>query len=214
MDNTHIMLDDNFVLGKRRRNDDPDDSTTAHRFSYVLPCDLHLTRLTFATRSRKSKSPMTIKTTGLGQNIPGTSLPSPPLDYEDYGHALDTNEASTADSTRRNDSPPPAKTRRKIIPIKKAHTIVEVPIPSTTHHAGQLAACHICQSKPRLKTELDRYVDCQLCEKRTCAICIRTCLGRCRDRRICRTCSVEKGEEGDSHCLECLDKTEDHEMED
>jgi hypothetical protein len=157
---------------------------------------------------------MTIKTTDLGDNIPGTSLPSPPLDHEDYGHALGAIEDRTAASRRHNDTPPPAKNRRKAIPIKKTHTAVSVPIPSATHHAGQLAPCHICKSKPRQKTDLDRYIDCDLCSKRTCTICIRTCHGKCGERMICRGCSVEKGQEGDAHCLECVGKTEDHEMED
>lgn len=45
-------------------------------------------------------------------------------------------------------------------------------------------------------------------------MCIRTCHGDCGERRICKKCSVEKGEESDSYCLECSgNKEEDHEME-
>jgi hypothetical protein len=212
MANPPMMFDDNFVLGKRRRTNINDGSAALSHSLWAFPCDLHSTGLTLTTRSRKSKFPMTIKTTNLGEDIHGTSLPSPPLDHEDYGCALDTVERRA--STPRYDSPPPVKSRRKTVPIKKTHTVVSIPIPAAIHHTGQLAPCHICKSKPRQKTDLDRYIDCQLCEKRTCAICIRTCHGRCGGRRICSTCSMERGEEGDSHCLECLDKAEDHEMKD
>jgi hypothetical protein len=214
MATTHIMLDDNFVLGKRRRDSKDDGLAVVSHSSWESPSAINLTQL-ITPSSHKNKSPMTIKTTGLRRDTSGSSLPSPPLDHQDFGHAVHTSSNRMAAPTRRSDTPPPLKNRRKVIPIKKSHTAVTIHLPPTTHQAGQLAPCHLCSSKPRQKTDLERYTDCQLCEKRTCAICIRICHGSCGDRRICRECSKEQGEEGDSHCLDCLqDKTEDHEMED
>jgi hypothetical protein len=72
------------------------------------------------------------------------------------------------------------------------------------------SACHACGRKPWKKTELALYVDCPLCSKRTCKICIRCCVGNC-GKEVCRDCSVEKGEDGDAWCIECLSE-EDMDM--
>lgn len=47
----------------------------------------------------------------------------------------------------------------------------------TTHAKADLSACHICHKRPRLKTDLDSYADCEGCGRRTCFICMRTCRG-------------------------------------
>lgn len=205
---TRILLDDNFALGKRRRNDVDDGAAALSRSLCASPNNIHSTQLTLSTRSRTGKASMTIKTGGLANDLPGTSLPSPPLDHEDHEHL-------TSESCPRHDSstPPPAKTRRKAVPVKRSESSVSVPIPTMQHQPGQLAACCCCSSRPMRKTDLERFSDCQMCEKRTCTVCIRTCHGSCGDRRICKKCSVEQGEERDSFCLECMNKEEDHEME-
>ncbi|KAE9993708.1 hypothetical protein EG327_003718 [Venturia inaequalis] len=140
---TRILLDDNFALGKRRR-DDFDDGAVAHSRSL----------------SRIGKPSMTIKTGGFASGLPGTSLPSPPLDHEDH-------RIFNLVSCQRHDTPPPAKTRRKTVPVKLAESSSSVLTPITI----------------------------------------------CGDRRICKKCSVEQGEEFDSFCLECINKEEDHEMD-
>ncbi|KAE9979763.1 hypothetical protein BLS_007087 [Venturia inaequalis] len=154
---TRILLDDNFALGKRRR-DDFDDGAVAHSRSL----------------SRIGKPSMTIKTGGFASGLPGTSLPSPPLDHEDH-------RIFNLVSCQRHDTPPPAKTRRKTVPVKLAESSSSVLTPITI---------------PMRKTDLERYRDCDMCEKRACT-----------------KCSVEQGEEFDSFCLECINKEEDHEMD-
>jgi len=55
---------------------------------------------------------------------------------------------------------------------------------------ADLSACHICRRKPTLKRELEDFLDCESCGNRTCAVCIRECLGlgsaseECSDNRI------------------------------
>ncbi|RDI89798.1 hypothetical protein Vi05172_g870 [Venturia inaequalis] len=97
---TRILLDDNFALGKRRR-DDFDDGAVAHSRSL----------------SRIGKPSMTIKTGGFASGLPGTSLPSPPLDHEDH-------RIFNLVSCQRHDTPPPAKTRRKTVPASWQHVVV------------------------------------------------------------------------------------------
>lgn len=203
---TRILLDDNFALGKRRR-DDIDDGAVAHSRSLcVPPSNMPSPQLIPTSRSRIGKPSMTIKTGGLASDLPGTSLPSPPLDHEDH-------RLFNLVSCQRHDTPPPAKTRRKTVPVKLAESSSSVLTPVTMYQPGQLAACCCCSSRPMRKTDLERYSDCDMCEKRACTVCIRTCHGSCGDRRICRKCSVEQGEESDSFCLECINKEEDHEMD-
>ncbi|KAL2124665.1 hypothetical protein VTJ04DRAFT_1030 [Mycothermus thermophilus] len=40
-----------------------------------------------------------------------------------------------------------------------------------------MARCHVCSRKPRTKSDLDSFADCQGCGQRTCYVCIRECLG-------------------------------------
>lgn len=47
-------------------------------------------------------------------------------------------------------------------------------------HAGSgsdLSACHICHRKPRVRSELDSYANCEGCGQRTCYVCMRQCSG-------------------------------------
>lgn len=203
---TRILLDDNFALGKRRRDDVDDGTAALSRSLCVPPSGMLSPLLTIYTRSRVGKASMTIKTDGLANDLPGTSLPSPPLDQEEHHLFISA-------SCQRHDTPPPTKTRRKAVPVQRTNSSASLVIPTMIHQPGQLAACCCCSSKPMRKTDLERYSDCDMCEKRTCAVCIRTCHGSCGDRRICKKCSVEQGEESDSFCLECMNKEEDHEME-
>jgi hypothetical protein len=96
-----------------------------------------------------------------------------------------------------------------------------------------LSACHICRRKPTLKKELEDYLDCESCAKRTCAICVRECLGYgsgnfeplgsridshgdygqviVKDEMthghkglVCSRCCMERGSDGEVWCLGCL----------
>lgn len=74
--------------------------------------------------------------------------------------------------------------------------------PTTTK--VDLTPCHSCHRAPKQKTDLDNYDDCAACAGRTCYICMRMCSGpRCGGRKICRTCCLEKGEEGETWCFAC-----------
>jgi len=68
-----------------------------------------------------------------------------------------------------------------------------------------LRACHACKSAPKRKRDLENYMDCMRCEGRTCYICARQCLGGC-GKKICKECTSEVGEEGDSWCLDCFQR--------
>jgi hypothetical protein len=110
------------------------------------------------------------------------------------------------------------KARRRIVPSKKTRVsfkaVTDSPIPDITNASISLTPCHVCHKAPRLKKDLEGYADCVRCEERTCYICIRLCeVGSC-EKKVCRQCCVEQGENGDVYCLDCLEKTHDHEMED
>lgn len=82
-----------------------------------------------------------------------------------------------------------------------AYTSVEV----QPHAVSDLRACHACKSAPKRKKELENYMDCNRCIGRTCYICARQCLGGC-GKKICKECTAEVGQEGDSWCLDCLQR--------
>ena len=73
------------------------------------------------------------------------------------------------------------------------------------HNITNLRACHACKSAPRRKRDLENYMDCMRCDGRTCYICARQCLGGC-GKKICKECTSEVGEEGDSWCLDCFQR--------
>ncbi|KAF1989724.1 hypothetical protein K402DRAFT_451912 [Aulographum hederae CBS 113979] len=118
------------------------------------------------------------------------------------------------------DGPPPEKCRRKTLSPKLhrfAHTYSrphqDALHPDTTlkHSpklvvsASTLKSCHICHTRPRQKADLDSYIDCRRCGERTCFICIRMCEAQaCGKRKICSSCCVERGAEGDVWCIDCL----------
>lgn len=54
---------------------------------------------------------------------------------------------------------------------------IMTPVPVTSYTKADLSACHICHKRPRVKSDLDGYADCEGCEKRTCFICMRKCRG-------------------------------------
>ncbi|KAF9699770.1 hypothetical protein EKO04_002294 [Ascochyta lentis] len=76
---------------------------------------------------------------------------------------------------------------------------------SQPYAVTDLRACHACKSAPKRKRDLENYMDCTRCDGRTCYICARQCLGEC-GKTVCRECSSEVGEEGDSWCLDCFQR--------
>lgn len=73
------------------------------------------------------------------------------------------------------------------------------------HAVSDLRACHACKSAPKRKKDLENYMDCNRCIGRTCYICARRCLGGC-GKKVCKECTAEVGQEGDSWCLDCLQR--------
>lgn len=70
-----------------------------------------------------------------------------------------------------------------------------------------LRSCHVCRRKPALKSELDAFGDCESCERRTCFVCMRQCLGEVSGEHratVCSRCCVERGVDGEVLCLGCL----------
>lgn len=75
------------------------------------------------------------------------------------------------------------------------------------HAVDDLRACHACRSAPKRRKDLENYMDCKRCVGRTCYICARQCLGGC-GRKVCKECTAEIGQEGDSWCLDCLQQNQ------
>ena len=48
---------------------------------------------------------------------------------------------------------------------------------ATTHVASLMLPCHVCQRKPRRKSDLDSQADCEGCGQRACFVCLRECPG-------------------------------------
>ncbi|KAF1951826.1 hypothetical protein CC80DRAFT_480165 [Byssothecium circinans] len=67
--------------------------------------------------------------------------------------------------------------------------------------SSDLRPCHVCNAAPKWKRELEEYMDCRRCEGRTCYICARQCF-RC-GQALCRKCTAEDKNNGDTWCLEC-----------
>lgn len=85
--------------------------------------------------------------------------------------------------------------------LANAYTNAEV----QPHAVSDLRACHACKSAPKRKKDLENYMDCNRCIGRTCYICARQCLGGC-GKKLCKECTAEVGQEGDSWCLDCLQR--------
>jgi hypothetical protein len=206
-ESVHITYDfQPSVLGKRRRAG-CDKATDLSPYAYSSNADAE-GRL---TGRRRSKLQLTFKEreNSLSRFSSG-SLPSPPPDSE-FGYEL---ERTTPDLNQRT---APSKHRRRVVPLKKqrlsATDILQTKPGISLNAAPILTPCHVCYKAPRLKRELDAYEDCWRCHERTCFICMRQCQAGCNERKICRQCSVEQGEDGDVSCLDCLERSQDQEME-
>ena len=85
------------------------------------------------------------------------------------------------------------------------------PSANGTYPASVLANCHVCCRRPRTKTHVPLYNDCEACHKRVCYICARVCMvptqqGQC-GMKICSKCCIEQGVEGTVICFDCLDQS-------
>jgi hypothetical protein len=202
------------VLGKRSRTDDHHHAPT-----YVLASSLlHYSPLTFSS-PRKTRTALTIKLSERDnhESFLRDLLPSS-YDQETFVVSQDADLITARQPLQRHATYPSAKARRRIAPTKKPKspnkTSCITPIADAVQTPVLLTPCHICHKAPRLKKDLEAYADCRTCEERTCYICIRQCEVANCGRKVCRQCCVEQGENGDVYCLDCLEKTQDHEMED
>jgi len=166
--------------------------------------------------SRKTRTVLSIKVSERDSHessIP--SLPTPPFDRESF--VVNQDAVNTLQPLQRHATYPFSKSRRRIATPKKSRVShrasMNLPTPDATKTPILLTPCHICHKAPRLKKDLEGYAGCGRCEQRTCYICIRRCEAGGCERKVCRSCCVEEGENGDVSCLECLEKTRDHEME-
>jgi hypothetical protein len=201
------------VLGKRSRTDEH------HHSMYVWIISLTRSPGLTADRSRKTRTALSIKVSERDAHEPfHQTLPSPPFDQETFTVNQDAEPVNTFQSPHRHITYSFSKTRRRIAPSKKTRTsfkaVTSPPILDIAKTTIRLTPCHVCYKAPRLKKDLEAYADCVRCEERTCYICIRQCESGSCERKVCRQCCVEQGENGDVCCLDCLENTQDHEMED
>jgi len=208
------------VLGKRSRRESCNSSSNMSQFTCVARIFKLRVKLTPAdhNRPRKTKTFMTVKLPGDSASALFKSLPTSLPDRETFEHRLDGQQGEGFISFQRHDRSPTTKSRRRIAAPKRpklparAHTE-----PSTSQSISTpplLTPCHVCHKAPRLKKDLEAYEDCWRCDERTCYICIRQCQADCGSRKVCRQCCVEHGEDGDVYCLDCLERAQDHDMED
>ncbi|KAF2232263.1 hypothetical protein EV356DRAFT_505441 [Viridothelium virens] len=190
----------NFALGKRKRQGKSQDTRTISSSSFVSK----QTSNSLGPEVRLlSGSENTSRAGELHSSLSSTNLPHARL------------------MTSMRDDPPPHKARRKTITPKALRTSHQKPVcenyspsPSpSSKGASTIEKCHLCNRRPTQKQDLDAFADCLRCQKRTCFVCIRECSGSCWASRICSNCCVEKGEEGDTWCFECLGQSTDHEMQ-
>ncbi|KAF2146456.1 uncharacterized protein K452DRAFT_294033 [Aplosporella prunicola CBS 121167] len=95
---------------------------------------------------------------------------------------------------------------RPVSAFSSIDSTIHVP-PPPAPKGSSLAPCHCCHKAPRMKKDLEGYMACESCREQTCFICMRQCQGvapGCGERKICRSCCIERGEEGETWCLNCL----------
>ncbi|KAH7064542.1 hypothetical protein B0J12DRAFT_636884 [Macrophomina phaseolina] len=193
-------------LGKRKRNGDDYTASTVpvknlkiysahHHLLHHHPVDYppppHTHCLYPDPKPFYTLSPLRRKQRALAQ-------PRPSL----YPRAT-TYPRSAHNQTDRISQPPPrASVNTTAISSSLPPTATPTAAPASTN--VDLTPCHSCHRAPKQKTDLDNYDNCAACAGRTCYICMRMCSGpRCGGRKICRTCCLERGEEGETWCFAC-----------
>ncbi|KAF2663055.1 hypothetical protein K491DRAFT_686211 [Lophiostoma macrostomum CBS 122681] len=79
--------------------------------------------------------------------------------------------------------------------------------PPIDHSASDLRPCHICHKAPKRRKDLENYLQCQACEHRACYVCSRSCSSNGCGKQLCSKCCVEVGEEGNTWCLGCYQRS-------
>jgi len=150
--------------------------------------------------------------------------PSAPLESSRRSQTLPAGSTTAHTHRPAYEGQPLSKIRRKTISPRDqtfsfSQTLlaaaVSNPIPSKLpSHSPLLKPCHICYKGPVRKKDLDSYRGCLRCEHRTCYVCMRQCTaGSCGNRKICSSCCIEQGEEGDACCLDCLSRGQNFDMD-
>lgn len=126
------------------------------------------------------------------------------LSYAVYATAQHASAAERRPMKQSKRNPP------KAVLVKSTSHLMDVERdlsqPSHTPHAvADLRPCHACLFAPKRKRDLENYLECRRCDQRTCYICARQCIGGC-GKAICKKCTVEVGQEGDSWCLDCFSR--------
>ncbi|GME54503.1 uncharacterized protein LTHEOB_11656 [Neofusicoccum parvum] len=126
--------------------------------------------------------------------------------------------AAAPDPTTLYPSPPRRKAARILAHPRRARPAP--PQPSPKPRDADLTPCHHCGRRPRQKKELESYLSCADCGARTCFVCARVCerwagcAGGAAARRICCECCVERGVEGETWCLRCVEEGGDDDDDD
>ncbi|EPE03959.1 hypothetical protein F503_04807 [Ophiostoma piceae UAMH 11346] len=89
----------------------------------------------------------------------------------------------------------PAPSQRKIIPVGskrrrlsscdssisadgcRSKSAKDSSSSASTYVSSLMLPCHVCQRKPRRKSDLDSQADCEGCGQRACFVCLRECAG-------------------------------------
>lgn len=69
---------------------------------------------------------------------------------------------------------PLASKRRRLSNCENSTTTTTLP---AQHTSPLMLPCHVCQRKPRRKSDLDSQADCEGCGQRACFVCLRECSG-------------------------------------
>jgi len=210
-------------LGKRRRHDDPMDIKFRQASGLHNGVLVSTTPITYA--------PFTSSPRQMSMALEVLSFPSDTSHFHTDLQHINSHSMTLPDqipiTIRAAASQPvpksprlsPPKIRRRILResslIASTNVKLEVLESDIKAQAICLSSCHICHKAPKLKTDLDSYGDCWRCHKRVCYICVRICEAQsCGGRKICSSCSVEQGEEGNVSCLDCIQSEDDHIMQD
>lgn len=131
----------------------------------------------------------------------------------------------------------PSLKRRRLPLSSKTHfrqqSTPTISSATSATQAPNLAACHVCHCRPSANAALFGNSSCELCEQRTCYVCIRICeaegcrssgesgkatdesdrefrhamsnTGVMKGKAVCRKCCKEVGPEGNVWCLLCFE---------
>ena len=150
-----------------------------------------------------------------------------PYDPSRLTHPMQRNKSVESRTAKRLQlAPKPRLSRHTSQPSSELSSFASLASPTTT-------ACHICKRRPSTRQDIPSYLDCEVCELRTCYVCVRTCEGPlCQStvkhqphpgmdsmeeeqptgKRICARCCIEVGSEGRVWCVSCYHDDTDSEL--